>query len=128
VLLAVLPVPESALPLAVLTVLTLGGPLTAATMAAMSLMTDAVERIGAALAFGTMLLNLAWGMGETVGAPAATSLSRATSDTVPLLLLAGTMLLTLVLVVKVRSGGYAPRAATASAGRASSDGSTLAPP
>jgi hypothetical protein len=96
-------------------------------MAAMSLMTDAIERIGAALAFGTMLLNLAWGVGETIGAPAAASLSRATSDAVPLLLLAGTVLVTLVPVLLLRLGGYAPRAATAPAGGASSDGSALAP-
>jgi MFS family permease len=94
-LLALLPVPQAALPLAVLTVVALGGPLIGAAMPAMSLMTDAVERIGTALAFGTMLLNLAWGIGETVGAPAAAGLSRATSDAVPLLLVAGAMLLTL---------------------------------
>jgi MFS family permease len=124
VVLALLPVPQSALPLAILTVLTLGGPLTASTMAAMSLMTDAVERIGAALAFGTMLLNVAWGLGETIGAPAAASLSRATSDAVPFLLLAGAMLLTLAPVLLLKPGGYAPRAATASAG----DASSAAPP
>ncbi|MBV9534158.1 MAG: MFS transporter [Solirubrobacterales bacterium] len=125
VLLALLPLPQTGLPLAVLTVMTLGGPLTASTTAAMSLMTDAIERVGAALAFGTMLLNLAWGMGETFGAPAAATLSRATSDAVPLLLLAAAMLLTLAPVVRVRLGGDAPRAATASAGGASSDDSTI---
>lgn len=124
VLLALLPLPQSALPLAVLTVLALGGPTTGCTTAAMSLMTDAIERIGAALAFGTMLLNLAWGIGETIGAPAAAALSGATSDAVPLLLLAAGMLLTLVPVARIRSAGYAPRAATASAGGASSNGST----
>jgi len=72
-----------------------------------------------------MLLNLAWGMGETFGAPAAATLSRATSDAVPLLLLAAAMLLTLAPVVRVRLGGDAPRAATASAGGASSDDSTI---
>ncbi len=127
VLLATLPVPQAALPLAVLTVLALGGPITASTTAAMSLMTDAVERIGAAVAFGTMLLNLAWGVGETIGAPAAATLSHATSDAVPLLLLAAVMLLTLgpVLLAGQRAT-YAPRAATASAGEACSEGSMLA--
>jgi MFS family permease len=106
VLLALLPLPRGALPLGIITVLALGGPLTASTMAAMSLMTDAIERIGAALAFGTMLLNLAWALGETIGAPAAASLSRATSDAVPLLLLAGAMLMTLapVLLLPSRRG------------------------
>ena len=61
-------------------------------------MTDAIERIGAALAFGSMLFNLAWATGETIGAPAAASLSRATSDAVPLAALAALMLATLVAV------------------------------
>lgn len=95
VFLAVIPIPHAAVPLAVLTVLLLGGPLTGATMPAISLMTDAIERVGAALAVGTMLLNIAWGLGETVGAPAAATLSRATSDAVPLLLLSAVMLVTL---------------------------------
>jgi MFS family permease len=110
VLLALLPLPETAFPLAVITVLALGGPTTACTTAAMSVMTDAVERIGAALAFGTMLLNLAWGIGETVGAPAAATLSHATNDAVPLLVLAAAMLLTLVPVMRVGLGAHAPRA------------------
>jgi predicted MFS family arabinose efflux permease len=102
-LVALLPLPQSALPLAVLTVIGLGGPLTATTMPAMSLMTDALEQIGAALAVGTMLFNLAWGLGETIGAPAAATLSRATSDAVPLSLLAAAMLLTLWPVLRARS-------------------------
>jgi hypothetical protein len=95
--------PRSAVPLAALTVLALGGPLTASTIPAMSMMTDAVDRVGAALAFGTMFLNLAWATGETVGAPAAASLSRATSDAVPLVTLALAMLVTLGPVLFVRS-------------------------
>jgi MFS family permease len=97
VLLALLPLPHSALVLAVLTVLALGGPLTAYAMPAISVMTDAIERIGAALVFGSMLLNLAWALGETVGAPAAASASRATSDAVPLVVLAAMMLVTLAI-------------------------------
>jgi MFS family permease len=95
VLLALLPLPQSALALAALTVLTLGGPLTACGIPAISIVTDAIERVGAALAFGSMLFNLAWATGETIGAPAATSLSRATSDAVPLAALAAVMLGTL---------------------------------
>ncbi len=97
VLLALLPLPHSALLLAALTVLALGGPLTAYAMPAISVMTDAIERIGAALVFGSMLLNLAWAFGETVGAPAAASVSRATSDAVPLVALAALMLATLAI-------------------------------
>lgn len=103
VLLVLLPVPQSALSLAALTVLTLGGPLTAYGLPAISIMTDAIERVGAALAFGSMLFNLAWATGETIGAPAAASVSRATSDAVPLAALAALMLATLA-VVRV---GYA---------------------
>jgi MFS family permease len=95
VLLALLPLPHSAVALAALTVLALGGPLTACALPAISIMTEAIERVGAALAFGSMLFNLAWATGETIGAPAAASLSRATSDAVPLTALAALMLATL---------------------------------
>ena len=98
VLLVLLPLPQSPLVLAALTVLTLGGPLTAFGLPAVSIMTDAIERIGAALAFGSMLFNLAWATGETIGAPAAASVSRATSDAVPLAALAALMLATLLAV------------------------------
>jgi MFS family permease len=98
VLLALLPLPHSPLLLAALTVLALGGPLSAYAMPAISLMTDAIERIGATLVFGSMLLNLAWATGETVGAPAAASVSRATSDAVPLAALAALMLATLAIL------------------------------
>ncbi|HUA05193.1 MAG TPA: MFS transporter [Solirubrobacteraceae bacterium] len=94
-LLVLLPVPKSPLPLAALTVLTLGGPLTAYGLPAISIMTDAIERIGAALAFGSMLFNLAWATGETIGAPAAATVARSTSDAVPLAALAALMLVTL---------------------------------
>jgi MFS family permease len=104
ILLALLPLPRSPLLLAALTVLALGGPLTAFAMPAISIMTDAIEHIGAALAFGSMLVNLAWATGETIGAPVAASLSRATSDAVPLAALAALMLATLVL-----SSRLAPR-------------------
>lgn len=101
VVLTLLPIPRSPLPLAALTVLALGGPLTACGLPAISIMTEAIERIGAALAFGSMLFNLAWATGETIGAPAAASMSRATSDAVPLAALAAVMLATLVPVLLV---------------------------
>jgi MFS family permease len=108
ILVALLPVPNRAVILAVLTVLTLGGPLVASTIPAMSLMTDAIEAIGAALAFGSMLLNVAWSLGEMLGAPAAASLSHATSDAVPMGMLAAGMLLTLVPVLRMRPHRAAP--------------------
>jgi predicted MFS family arabinose efflux permease len=108
VLVALLPVPGSAAVLAALAVVTWGAPLSASAIPAMSLMTDAVERVGAALAFASMLLNLAWSLGETIGAPAAAGLSDATSDAVPLLALAVAMLVTLVTVVA--AGLARPRA------------------
>jgi MFS family permease len=126
VLMALLPLPGSALLLGVLTVVTLGGPLTVSTTPAMSLMTDAVDQLGAALAFGTMLLNLAWAIGETIGAPAAASLSHVTSDAVPLAVLAAAMVLTLRPVLRIKPGSaYAPPAGTASAAGAASDRSVL---
>ena len=103
VLIALLPLPQSALLLALLTIIATGGPLIAATMPAMSMMTETVDQIGVALVFGTMLLNLAWSLGETIGAPAAATLSRATSDAVPLFLIAGAMLATLVPVLAMRA-------------------------
>jgi MFS family permease len=108
VLIALLPVPHTGLILAALTVLTLGGPLIASTIPAMALMTDSIEAIGAALAFGSMLLNVAWSLGETLGAPAAASLSHATSDAVPMALLAAAMLVTLVPVLRMRSPSLQP--------------------
>jgi MFS family permease len=102
VLLAVLPIPHSAMVLALLSVVALGGPLTAYTIPAMSVITDTAERVGIAAVVSTMLLNLAWATGETIGAPAAASLSQATSDTVPLILLALIMMVTLAPVLKAR--------------------------
>jgi predicted MFS family arabinose efflux permease len=104
VLLAMLPAPHSAVLLAILTVAALGPPLTAYTIPAMSVMTAAAERAGIAIALATMLLNLAWATGETIGAPVAADLSQATSDTVPLVLLAAIMLLTLWPVLRARLG------------------------
>jgi hypothetical protein len=65
--------------------------------------------------FGSMLLNLAWAMGETIGAPAAASVSRATSDTVPLVALAALMLATLAI-----SSALTPRWSSPAAERAGS--------
>jgi hypothetical protein len=111
VLLALLPLPRSAVALAILSMIALGGPLTAYTVPAMSVITDAAEHIGIPLAMATMLLNLAWAVGETVGAPAAAGLSQATTDAVPLLILSAIMVLTLRPVFKARLIAPAPAGA-----------------
>ena len=54
------------------------------------------------LVVATMMLNLAWALGETVGAPVAANLSAATSDAVPLLLLSVIMVVTLWPVMRAR--------------------------
>jgi predicted MFS family arabinose efflux permease len=46
----------------------------------------------------TTLFNLAYAVGETIGAPAGAALAQSTSDTAPFLLLAALMLLTFPLV------------------------------
>jgi len=123
-LLATLPLAQSALALAIITVITLGGPLTAYTIPAMSVITESAERSGIALVVATMVLNLAWATGETIGAPAAASISQATSDAVPLLLLAAIMVVTLGPVLKARLTAPATSAPTAEpAGRESAGAS-----
>lgn len=114
VLLAVLPLPGSALGLAVITVIAVGGPLTGCAIPAMSILTDAAERSAASVAIATMVLNLAWATGETVGAPTAAAVAHATSDAVPLLLLAAVMVVTLRAVY--RSQPTAPRGLAPPAG------------
>jgi MFS family permease len=93
-LLVVMPLPHTVFLLAVLSVITLGGPLTAYTIPAMSVITDSAERVGIALIVSSMLFNISWAIGETIGAPAAASSSEATSDAVPMLALAAIMVAT----------------------------------
>ncbi|MGI9183598.1 MAG: MFS transporter [Solirubrobacteraceae bacterium] len=95
VLIALLPVPHSWPATAALSVIVLGGPLTGLMIPAVSLMTDSAERAGLALVLVTTIINLGYAIGETIGAPAAASLSSATSDAVPLLGLSVAMLLSL---------------------------------
>ena len=59
-LIAALPLPASALGLAVLTVIALGGPSTGLMIPSMSVITDTAERLGVAIALATMVVNLAW--------------------------------------------------------------------
>jgi MFS family permease len=102
ILMAVLPLPHNAALLAIVSVIALGGPLTAYTIPALTVITDTSERLGIPLAVATMMLNLAWAVGEVVGAPAAANLSQATTDAVPLLALSAIMVLTLRPVIKAR--------------------------
>jgi MFS family permease len=85
-------------------VVTLGGPLTAYTVPAMAVITDSAERLGITLVLSSMLFNIAWAIGEIIGAPAAASISQATSDAVPLALLAAIMLATFVSVIAIGLG------------------------
>jgi predicted MFS family arabinose efflux permease len=109
-LMVVLPIPSSAAALVVLSVILLGGPLTTFLIPSASLITESAERAGIALAVATMLFNLAYAVGETVGAPAAAGLAQATSDTVPFMALAALMALTLrpVLAAHRRSAAAEP--------------------
>lgn len=111
VLMILLPIPHSAAGLAILATVALGGPLTLYTVPAMSLMTNASEQVGVPIVMATMLLNLAWALGETLGAPAAANIAQATSDTVPLLMLSAIMALTLIPIVRGRLGVAAAPAA-----------------
>jgi MFS family permease len=102
VLMALLPLPHSAVLLAIVSVIALGGPLTAYTIPALTVITETSERLGIPLVVATMMLNLAWAVGEVIGAPAAANLSQATSDAVPLLALSAIMVLTLRPVIRAR--------------------------
>jgi MFS family permease len=104
VLLASLAFPQSALLLAVLSVIALGVPLTAYAIPAVSMMTTSAERAGVALVLVTTLINLAYAAGETIGAPAAAGLAQATSDTVPILLVAAMMLVSVRAVLRRTPG------------------------
>ena len=111
-LLVVLPLPKSVLALAVLSVITLGGPLTAYTVPAMAVITDSAERLGITLVLSSMLFIIAWAIGEMIGAPAAASISQASSDAVPLALLAAIMLATFVSVIAIGLGPTAEMSET----------------
>ena len=108
ILMAVLPLPHSAVALAIVSVIALGGPLTAYTIPALTVITETSEQLGIPLVVATMMLNLAWAIGEVIGAPAAANLSQATSDAVPLLALSAIMVLTLRPVIRARLS-HAPR-------------------
>jgi MFS family permease len=90
---ALLPIPRSVLPLAALVIVaspaigTLWTP-------AMAVLTEGAEARGIDPAFGFGLANMAWGAGAAIGGGAGGALADATSDAVPLVLLALAMLAT----------------------------------
>jgi MFS family permease len=99
-MIATLPIPASALGLAVLTVITLGGPSTGVMISSMSMLTDSAERLGVAVVVATVMFNLGWATGEVIGAPTAATVAQLTSDTVALLMITALMLATLVVVLR----------------------------
>jgi hypothetical protein len=124
-LMALLIVPHAALPLAALMVITLGGPLTFSMIPGASLMTDSAEAVGVSLVLATTLFNLAYALGETLGAPISASTAQATSDFVPLLAIALLMLATAgwALTHRIRP---AAQSGTASAARSTPSSSAAA--
>jgi hypothetical protein len=98
-LIATLPLPASALGLAVLTVIALGGPSTGVMISSMSVLTDAGEQLGVAVVVATVVFNLSWAVGEVIGAPTAAAVAQLTSDTVALLIMSAAILATLVIVL-----------------------------
>ena len=95
-LVAVMMLPHDPVVLVVLGVVALGAPMTAATIPAVSLMTDATERAAVTLILATTAVNLAYAIGETIGSPVAASLSTLAGDLLPLYLIAALMAATYV--------------------------------
>ena len=93
-LMALLVVPDTPLALAALMVITFGGPLTFSMIPGASLMTESAEAAGVTLVLATTLFNLAFALGETLGAPISAWTAQATSDVVPLMAIALLMLVT----------------------------------
>jgi MFS family permease len=95
-LVAVMMLPHTPVLLVAVAVVALGAPLTAATIPAVSLMTDATERAAVTLILATTAVNLAYAVGETIGSPVAAGLSTLAGDLLPFFLIAGLMTATFV--------------------------------
>jgi predicted MFS family arabinose efflux permease len=80
---------------------------------AMSHLTDLAEQRGLDYAYGFALVNLAWAPGQALGASGGGALARATSDTVPYLILAALCLLSLALLARAPARSSGPSAASA---------------
>jgi MFS family permease len=103
VLIAVLVLPQVAALLGVMVVLTIGGSLPFLTVPAAAYMTSVFDALGIAVMTATMLWNLAWSAGETIGAPAGAALSQAAGNAAPFLISAALMLVTYVTVRRMIS-------------------------
>jgi predicted MFS family arabinose efflux permease len=112
-MLAALPVPQSAFLLALVTVIAMAGPLTVFIVPASALLTVAVEHAGITLVVGIMIFNLAFAIGQTIGAPAGAVLAQATSDAVPFVVASAVLLLTLGVVLLWRRQPEVAQAAVA---------------
>jgi MFS family permease len=77
---------------------------------AMSHLTDLAEQRGLDYAYGFALVNLAWAPGQALGASGGGALARATSDTVPYLILAALCLLSLALLARAPARSSGPSA------------------
>lgn len=95
-LLALLAVPSSLALLVLLTILTVGGPLPAVTTPAAALLFQRAEAIGLPLAASAAPIIACYSVGGTLGGLASAVLADRTFDAVPLWLLAGASLLTIV--------------------------------
>jgi MFS family permease len=104
IVLALLPLPHSAVPLAALVIV--AAPLVGMLWTpAMAVLAEGTEARGVDLAFGFGLANMAWGAGAAIGGGGGAALADATSDAVPLLLLALAMLASAaVLSIRERPG------------------------
>jgi predicted MFS family arabinose efflux permease len=111
VVMAAVPIPQSVAALAVVSVIVMAGPLTTFVIPASSLLTVGAERAGVSLAIATMIFNLSFALGQTIGAPAGASLAQATTDAVPFFALAALLLLTLALVLAWRGQSQVAEAA-----------------
>jgi predicted MFS family arabinose efflux permease len=67
---------------------------------AMSHLTDLAELRGLDYAYGFALVNLAWAPGQALGASGGGALARATSDTVPYVILSALCVLSLALLAR----------------------------
>jgi MFS family permease len=104
IVLALLPLPHSAVPLAALVIV--AAPLVGMLWTpAMAVLAEGTEARGVDPAFGFGLANMAWGAGAAIGGGGGAALADATSDAVPLLLLALAMLASAaVLSIRERPG------------------------
>ena len=94
-----LPIPRSALAVAVLIVLVVAA-LSTFWAPAMAMLSDAAEGAGAEQGFAFALVNLAWGAGQMCGGGLGGAVAEATADAVPYAALALLCALTLVGVVR----------------------------